>query len=713
MEIVTFVELDIGDPIVTFRFGYASEEGLDYEQIPSLKSVSVRPAVLDPGESIGERESVSVSCIDHLHRFDTDEFDKGTFWTKFRARYPTIEGAPLRVIRGRRGQLISAMDTYLYVAEKFQLSRTGATITAKDPLTLLAAKAAQAPYVTQGELLAAISDVDMAFTLAPAGIGDLQYPAAGKGTIGGKEIVSFTRVADAVTLTSRGENTDPVEHDAGAKFQLALVYTGEPPSVIVNDLLVNYSSVDPAWITIADWQQAVDAFINRVYTAVIAEPTAVKKLLDELCEQLGLVFFWDPFAKQIRLRPLLATATTASITEEIMEDGSFSSVEQPDKRVSQIWTYYGQRDPVRPVSEPDNYRRIVIKIAPNELDFAQPAIRKIFSRWISFVGRSAAERLNDLIISRYQVPPRKFQFSLFRNKDFFAPPIGAHINVSHWFLVDGDGNAIIAPAQVTSTTHDDASLEYDAEEVRFAGEDLEPETDKYVFIESDVFNINLRDLYDQIFNPPNPGDNVFFVVTTGARVGSQIRPNYVDDPVPSMVVGDWPEAANLTLIINGKIQGIGGTGGGAEILGYDRRGTRGGTALYTRRAITVQNNGLGIWGGGGGGSVFPSSFAPGDTIDTRTHVGGGGAGFIGGASGNTPNPGQYYPVIVNGVDLRIGTETEGGIPDGFAANGGLPGEPATFPGDAIPDQGAAGIAIDGVSFITFTTVGTILGPQVN
>lgn len=731
MEIVTFVELDIGTPTVTYRFGYASEEQLGYDHIPSLKGVNVRSAVLDPGESIGERETITISFIDHLHRFDVDDFYKGTFWTKFRARYPNIEGATIRVKRGRRDQTLTSMDTYLYVADRYQISRSGATITAKDPLSLLASKAAQAPKITQGEISANLLAAGMAFTLTPAGIGNLQYPAAGKGVLAGKEVISFTRVNDNITITSRGENITAIDHEQGAKFQLALVYNGATPSAIINDLLVNYTEVNPAWITLSEWQQQVDAFINRLYTSTIAEPTSVKKLLDELCAQIGLVFFWDAFAKQIRLRPLLQTATTSSVTEEIMEDGSFDSKEQPDKRVSQAWTYYGQRDPCRPVDEPDNYRRAVVKFAPNEADFAQPAIRKIFSRWISFVGRSAAERLNDLIISRYQVPPRKFNFSLFRNQDSFPPQLGAHISVAHWFLVNGNGDPVTVSSQVTSVEHDDASVNYDAEEVRFAGVELEPETDRYVFIENDCFNVNLRDLYNQIYTAPNNGDNIYFIVAASARVGSLRRD---DHTVPAMTVGNWPEAVNLFLTVNGRIQGVGGRGGGAELLGLSNIGQQGGTAFYTRRAITITNNGqgtsesrTGIWGGGGGGSVIHST-PP--SLDARTNTGGGGAGFIGGLSGQHPDPARAELFTVNGRDLRNGTETNGafatletltddmgGFPDGWAGQGGTPGQ-AGFGAGGVPpngpvDGGPAGIAIDGVSFVTFAVVGSILGPQVN
>lgn len=707
MDIVAFVELTIaGD---TYRFGYASELQFGYDHIPSLKSITMRPAILDPGESIGQRETVTIQFLDHLHRFDVDNFEDGTFWTKFRARYVTVEGATVRVIRGRVGQLIADMDTYLYIATTLQLSRTGATLQAKDPLTLLDSKAAQAPKISEGELDADILAADMAFTLAPAGIGDLQYPAAGKGVLGGKELIQFTRVADAVTIVQRGINVEPDDHDEGTKFQLVLEYVDKKPSELVSDLLLNYTDVDPAWITITDWQNGVDNFVDRVYSAMIASPTSVKKLLDELCVTIALIFYWDPFAEQIRLRPLLASATVGGIDENRIIEGSFSSVEQPEKRVSQIWTYYAQRDPVEDVDDDKNYQRVLVKIAPNAGDFPQQAIRKIHSRWIPFPARATAQFLNELMVARYQIPPRRFKLSLFKNKDDVPPPLAAIADLRHWFLVDGMGIQETVKSQAVSLIQSDAEVGYDFEELKFDEDVLAPEPNKFIFIEVDSYNVNLRDLFEQVYTEANDGDTVTFVVETGIRVGSR-RSN----GGPSIIVGDWPpEEGTVTLFLRlsagSRVEGVGGDGGGAVDAGQSPNGHAGGTALFTRHPITVTNLGS-IWGGGGGGGggriKRTLGLGPGGepiiVFDGRS-VGGAGAGFEPGLEG-------VSAVIENRFEA---TEFAGTAGDGLKhGHGGAPGQPGT--GGTGYLGGAAGRAIDGVSFITFDgPAGDIIGPQVN
>src|SRR5512138_392336 len=110
-EVITFVEIDVptftgsggsgSPPTITYRFTYPNSDRLPlFDSIPSLSSVNVTPAVIDPGRTIGQRESITVTFNDHLHVFDTDAHDAGTFWTKFRARYPSLEGYRMRVLRG-------------------------------------------------------------------------------------------------------------------------------------------------------------------------------------------------------------------------------------------------------------------------------------------------------------------------------------------------------------------------------------------------------------------------------------------------------------------------------------------------------------------------------------------------------------------------------------------------------------------------------------
>jgi len=178
----------------------------------------------------------------------------------------------------------------------------------------------------------------------------------------------------------------------------------------------------------------------------------------------------------------------------------------------------------------------------------------------------------------------------------------------------------------------------------------------------------------------------------------------------------------------GIIAGIGGRGGtgrsadGGDPSSGDRNGGAGGTGLYARYPFTYRDAGATTQGGGGGGAGGSCA----DLDNHRGGGGGGGAGFPGGAAGVGPG---------NGEDGTAGTLTTGGaygrsytsstfwsspsLKDGI--HGGAGGPPGTAGGDDVGgydlgggSPGAAGVAIDGISYLTQDgATGTRTGSQIN
>jgi hypothetical protein len=239
-------------------------------------------------------------------------------------------------------------------------------------------------------------------------------------------------------------------------------------------------------------------------------------------------------------------------------------------------------------------------------------------------------------------------------------------------------------------------------------------TSRVIIIDNNVNDFNLRAAHDALYPAPtgseSPPINVIATIQPGVIVGS------TSTATPAFDVGDWPEGMAITVYVRGRIQGRGGDGGNAGKNGANtatyRRGQDGGNALYTRHAINlILDEGDGeIWGGGGGG-------AGGAIKDSGKQAGsgGGGAGTLGGqpgAEGNGSNP------------IHIGepgTATQGG--DGGQATtgeaqsgaaGGAPGVDGESHGGGsfqFTSGGAAGPAIDGVSFVTKTGTGDIRGAE--
>lgn len=709
---LTYVELDVlsfveesPEAIETRRFAVpAAYLPAEIDAIPSIRSVSFSPSRISLGEDLGTRASLSVSFTDHKHVMAAESYDSGTFWGKWRARYGTrLRDRPLRWFNGLLGQALGAMEARHFIVD----STDGPThdgvysVVAKDVLKKADGDRAQAPVMSNGFLVADITDSDTTATLNPAGIGDAEYPSSGYVAIGGEEICAFTRSGDVLTFetpespsfTGRGQlGTEAVEHQAGDRVQLVLRYIGEDPGDIIRDLLVNYAGVPSEYIPIATWNVETESFLQRLYTATIAEPVSVNTLVSELIEQAALAVWWDPLTQLIRLRVLRAISTDAArFTDRSIIEGSLRIRDQPSTRISQVWTYFGQRNPLRPIDEADNYRSVAVTAdIDSEDDYGGASIKKIFSRWIPFGGRSVATRLNDILIGRFVDPPRRFTFDVYRYGEV-TPQLGGGYRVEAWSIQNVDGTPSDAPIQITRLNPMPDKYQIEAEEMLFAPLAFVDLVDRVIIIDSGINSVNLRDLHDGIYPIPTGAESPAITVTcfieAGAIVGSD------NTSTPAFDVGDWPMGINIAVHVRGRIQGAGGDGANGEL--GSGPGKDGGPALYTRYPIFLDASTGEVWGGGAGGGSQGFASAPGDS-------GGGGAGKIPGIGG-----------VKGAAPAGNGTTEAGGEAGG--PGGGDGGDPGQNGEDGASTLGGdAGAAIDGDSFVTYSSPdGDIRGPQIN
>ena len=717
---------NFGSALQTYRFAIDT----DYlpaaiDAIPSITSISLTPSVISLGENLGVRSSLTVTFRDHqwgdtgpgFDKYFADRahspFDQGTFWGKFRARHPFVRGRSIRLIRGGETQPLVGMETRHFIIDSFDGPDASGhyRLVAKDALKLTDGDRALAPRPSDGRLNADITAAATSAVLAPAGVGDTGYPASGLLAIGGREICAYTRVGDTLTLTRAQNSTEAVAHAAQDRVQLCLVYTGVDAADVLSDLLTTYAGVDSAFVPLSSWQAETAAHLQRVYTAVIPQPTAVDKLASELIEQAGLAVWWDEIAQLIRLRVLRQSPLSAKIwSEDNICAGTFSTREQPNKRISQVRTYYGQRNPLRPLDEYDNYRSALGKIdAQNEADYGSPAIKTILSRWIPAFGQTTADRLNDILIARFATPPRKVSFEVLDDGVTAAPQLGEGVQVSWWCYQDDQGARVNVPVQVTSLEKRAAKTVVTGEELIFTGITIDDPNNRVIVIDSNAFNLDLKAVHDSIFpviTDPT-GITVTCIVASGVTVGS------TDTAVSAFDVGaGWPVALSITLRVDGRIQGKGGAGGSrtdSRAGQPEADGQRGGTALRARYPFTLVNSGQ-IYGGGGGGAARNDAVSG----SYQAPAGGGGAGAQPGAGGTSFVDAPWSTGDAGSADAGgDGGGGEAPVPGSFGGDGGGPGLPGGVASSGTATPGAAGNAIDGVSYATITTAGTRAGPEIN
>jgi hypothetical protein len=723
----------------------------------SIVDVSFTPAVVSLGEDLGLRASVSITFEDHPHSdagptgFDKylsdrtyDPFRQGSFWGKFRARQPYLAGRSIRLIRGVVGQALTEMDTRHYVVESFDgpTPEGRYTIIAKDALKLADGDRAQAPRPSNGFLSAGITDADAAATLNPSGIGDAEYPSSGYVAIGGKEIAAFTRSGDALTLTRAQFGTTAQAHSTNDRVQLVLRYSAMLPSDIIRNLLVVYAGVPTSYINSSEWNTEVESYYDRVMTGVIAEPTSVADLINEIISQAALALWWNDSTQKLNLKVIRAVpATAAAFNDDNVLKGTLQSQEQPDKRISQVQTYFGQRNPLEGLEDPSNYRSSTITINTDAVsEYGSNRIKTVFSRWIPFGGLTIAQRLNGLLLGRFRDPPRRFSFALYKFGTI-QPAVGTGYQLSAWSLQDQTGASEQVPIQLVSLNPEADQYQVEAEEMRFDSEFLEDEdiSARVITIDGNINNINLRTLHDTLYSAPTTGDaatvTVTCIINSGVIVGSD------DTAAPAFDVGSWPtgwDQDNLIIVNNGRIQGRGGLGGagGRHSAGESGRngqaGGDGGPALYTRTNITVTNNGE-IFGGGGGGGGGGVGALKGPSATTGNGGGGGGGrGQAGGDGGGVGGSGGLIvPATAGGAGGPSAAGTGGPGGNGTFADGGNGGDgggagAAGSSGTdgqngASPDLprglggagGAAGAAVDGHSYVTYSATGSRLGGLIN
>lgn len=708
--------------IKTFRFCESrSPHPLGVEAIPNVMSVSIAPTEIDLSGGLGVRSSVSITFNDHPFAdamFDADEylsdrtyiaFERGTFWTKIRARYPNYQFRNLRLLSGYLVDGIydaANFETRYYVIETMNATKGRCTITAKDPLRLAMPKKSLCPAPSTGLLNAALTAGATSFTVTPSGAGTQYSSVSPNNYISiNNEVMIVTNVAtDTLTVTRGQYNTTAAAHGQNDTVQNAF-YRNDQVNIIVKNILEDFAGVDASYIPDAAWQSEVDTFLSGLLDGMVTKPTDVNILLKELSQDMPHYLSWDERFQEIKLTALKAPPETANVIDmdEELIAGSVTVKDDPNKRVSTVFVHFGKFDPTKQVTEKNNYQQTYVRIDSDSIvEYGNNQTKTIFSRWISNSNKAAATQLAKLIGRRFSDTPRMIDFSL-DAKDagltgFWA---GQNAMVNHRDMVDATGSPIDTLFQLLSTKANRDTYMYKALEFKYGptfGDD--PPDGEVVYIPTGTEQ-NMRTLFDALFPTPDASTDAVFIIESGVIAGSTTTS-------ASLSTGSWPAGATITLQLDsgGYLVGKGGDGAGTS----SGAATDGGLGLILNHDLTLINNG--IVAGGGSGAGRSSSTSSGSTANA---AGGGGAGSnvgIAGALTSYSGPSELPPIINQAVNGTLETGGTGGRSIGnvvaIGGNGGDLGQAGT--NGNTTNAGAAGDAIDKNGYtLTQTVAGDIRG----
>jgi hypothetical protein len=466
---------------------------------PALKSVSTRAGELnlsgiDPkSTALGTRARVTATLQDFqdsdtwLDLYQAERvsgaalasgvgyqpLDRGQFIKRMFARFPYYLGWPLRVRRGYVGDAPASMPTETYVVSELKGPDAGGsvTITAMDVIDLTDGEKATEPKQSTGKLLNAILASDTTATLTPELVGDAEYPASGIVRIG-RELISFTRAGDVLTMVRGQEGTAASGFSALDAVQICTVFEPQAIYEAIYQILTSQDTVPASQITLADWEAENSNWYSgvNIRRTVVTRPVAKKTLIGELC-QLGVLVWGDPVLNQIQYRinaPLGPGETFYQITDDnSLIEGGVGVDRAEDQRISTLVIYHGIRDWTDEISPQNFNKATAVTVSENPYD--QEALFEIYLRWFGREGDDAtASVIAERLVSRYESIP-KIVTGIADAKDRAGLHLGARIEVTSYVLQGNDGALETEPMQVRYVEYTEDRVKFTAETYRLDG----------------------------------------------------------------------------------------------------------------------------------------------------------------------------------------------------------------------------------------------------
>lgn len=374
---------------------------------PALENISIAPTKLGL-DSLGERASVTVTFRDFPHHdrgidpyVSTRSYDpseQGSFFGKLKARNPYVINRVLRIKTGYIDEngfdtnFDTDFETRTYFISRFDAvdANGRVRIVAKDILKL--ADDAKLPRPSDGELEFDITDSDTSLTLTSGYT--TTYPTSGTIRIS-DELITYTgKSGDTLTGLQRGvENTTAISHSAQDTVQLCLVYSLQTPTAIVKDMFVNYADIDASYIDDAQWEEERALYLSTYrFSSIIAEPSDVKEIVEEVLTACGSYVWWDELTQKIKFRVAFpinqrTPLTDLNDTDHIIER-SLSVKDDEKKRVSEVISYYRQYNPIDGVNK-ENFSRVYVQVDSDSEGvnaYGVKAPKEIINRWSVFAG---------------------------------------------------------------------------------------------------------------------------------------------------------------------------------------------------------------------------------------------------------------------------------------------------------------------------------------
>lgn len=664
-----------------------------------FKSSSHTPPKVDPGQSMGSRAKFSFNLIDSV---DDDVYvpypdrrtSNATLFKKLIARNPIFEGRAVKELVGF-DPLNFDIDNFItreYVIDSLQLNEGILSCSCLDPLILTDDKKAKAPVVSQGSLSVIIDDLSttITFTGAPA----FYYGASGTVFVRiDSEVIECTVLSDFVlTIVNRAVGgTEQKDHALSATVQECLVYDDVNVVTIIEDLLVNYTTIPSKFLD--DYSAVIAATSSVTLTANINKPESVKKLIDELIKNGDLVMYYDEENQLIIIKQVQDVSVEPIFINEddnILKD-SIDFKRLPKEQYTRYSTAWAPNDITKTTNE--EYFSIVYQ--PINLNKELPVNKgeveekKIFfNRWLTnasndiTIGTSLAQR----VLDRSEMVPEEFSFTL-DVEDVFntqggSLQLGSIATISSSRRVNVDGSNLSTNYQILSMK-DLGNMKYKILSKLFQ--------DPLQGVNIDFTISSNKENYDLSTEFSPVAGNYVVLIDTGVSIGG------TSVLIDAFTTGAQALGVTFDFIIRGSIEGAGGKGGAGGILvsiddlgesSFGGTGETGGNAFNATVPCTINTGSGALWAGGGGvngGTSYTERLNPVQPLSLVAYAGNGGSGGQGYIGGQGDVKGE-----ITGLVSDVGV-------DGNNASRGAPGVVASISGGEFGEDADTNVSSEGQS----------------
>lgn len=441
-----------------------------------IGDIKKTPSSVTGGAGMGNKAVIKIKLKDFPHHDrGIDPYvsertynaqDNGTFWGKFLKRNPYYEGRTLKVYYGYIGNTWDLADFEVQEYDIIDIdgpTNGMVTITAKDVLVRMIERKAQYPVLSDGSLLADITDVATTATLTPTGIGNSDYAASGTVTIG-KEAIAFTRAADVLTLTRAQWGTDAKEHKAGDTVQISPTWSSVNIIDFLYELQVTGANIPAAYIDFAAWEAERDLWLSGAnVTGILMKPESVEKVVSEVLRDFMLDMWWDAANQLINIKALSpepsgTVINTLSESNNIIKDSL--KIERKSKdRITRVTVWFDKIDYSQD-DKPENFRTGQSSISATNEDanhYDEKSIKTITSRWFTAAGHAAA--YSGRTLARFSVTPETVTFML-DNKDHGKLSIAGRIELDSWQFQSVSGANEARKFQVLEVSEADSGHDF-------------------------------------------------------------------------------------------------------------------------------------------------------------------------------------------------------------------------------------------------------------